>query len=186
MWVGVADHFGWAVLVTVDEDHGVVDRRRVELVESGTTPAPIHYDSGDLDVPGTAALVERVRASVTRATTRALATLADDLAGPVSGVALRRWPPDFPTDVAVLRRPPWEARADAVMYRQVLAEVATARGWQVHLHDAKAVVRGVEDLLGTDRADEVLHGPRARLGPPWTTDHRVALAAAVLAGSDAP
>ena len=35
-------------------------------------------------------------------------------------------------------------------------------------------------LLG-DRADEVLHGPRKRLGPPWSKDHRLALAATVLA-----
>jgi hypothetical protein len=33
-----------------------------------------------------------------------------------------------------------------------------------------------------DRADEVLHGPRATLGPPWTKDHRVALAATIVAG----
>jgi hypothetical protein len=33
-----------------------------------------------------------------------------------------------------------------------------------------------------DRADAVLHGPRATLGPPWTKDHRVALAATIVAG----
>lgn len=33
-----------------------------------------------------------------------------------------------------------------------------------------------------DRADAVLDGPRRRLGPPWTKDHRTALAAAILAG----
>ena len=32
------------------------------------------------------------------------------------------------------------------------------------------------------RADAVLHGPRATLGPPWTKDHRVALAATIVAG----
>ena len=31
-------------------------------------------------------------------------------------------------------------------------------------------------------SEEVLEGPRARLGPPWTKDHRVAFAAAILAG----
>ena len=36
-------------------------------------------------------------------------------------------------------------------------------------------------LLG-ERAQEVLQGPRAALGPPWTKDHRVALAATVVAG----
>ena len=33
-----------------------------------------------------------------------------------------------------------------------------------------------------ERADEVLFGPRARLGPPWNKDHRMALAATIVAG----
>ena len=41
--MGIADHLGWAVAVTADDDHEVVDRRRIELVEAGVSPAPIHY-----------------------------------------------------------------------------------------------------------------------------------------------
>jgi hypothetical protein len=33
-----------------------------------------------------------------------------------------------------------------------------------------------------ERADEVLQGPRATMGPPWTKDHRIALAATIVAG----
>ena len=36
------------------------------------------------------------------------------------------------------------------------------------------------------RADEVLHRPRQRLGPPWTKDHRAALAATILGRSRLP
>jgi hypothetical protein len=68
------------------------------------------------------------------------------------------------------------------MYRQVLAELAQERGWKVHLYVAKDVLRQAVDVLG-DRADEVLHGPRERLGPPWTKDHRVALAATIVGPS---
>ncbi|HVW30894.1 MAG TPA: hypothetical protein VHL53_00015 [Acidimicrobiia bacterium] len=67
------------------------------------------------------------------------------------------------------------------MYRQILAELAQARGWRVHLFEAKAVIDQAIGLLG-DRAGDVLDGPRARLGPPWTRDHRLALAAAIVAG----
>jgi hypothetical protein len=179
MRVGIADHFGWAVAVTAGPDHAVVDRRRIELVEPGVTPAPIHYDSPGLDEAATAALVARVRASVERATTAAFDALGSEVV--VTGICLRHWPADFPTDIAVLRRTPWEARADAVMYRQILAERAEARGWAVHVYDAKSVERQAIALLG-ERADDVLQGPRARLGPPWTKDHRVALAAAIVAG----
>jgi hypothetical protein len=179
MRIGIADHFGWAVAVTASGDQ-VVDRRRIELVEPGVTPAPIHYDSARLDVAATEALVAEVRASVARATAAAFDDLAAALPAPVVSLSLRTWPDDFPTDIAVQRRSPYEARADAIMYRQLLAEAAESRGWAVHLYDAKAVIGQASAVLG-DRVKEVLEGPRAALGPPWTKDHRVALAAAIVA-----
>lgn len=179
--VGIADHFGWAVAVTASADHAVVDRRRIELVEPGVTEAPIHYESARLDHAATAALVAEVRASVRRATTASLDALAADMPEPVVSISLRALPVDFPTDIEVLKRAPWEARADAVMYRQLLVEVAEALGWDVHFYEAKTVIARAAELLG-DRADAVLDGPRATLGPPWAKDHRTALAATVLAG----
>ena len=159
----------------------MVDRRRIELVEPGVSPAPIHYESARLDVAGTAALVAEVRASVARAASAALDEIAAALPEPVVSISLRAWPLDFPEDIAVQRRVPYEARADAIMYRQELAELAHARGWEVHLYDAKAVEAQAASVL-RGRADAVLHGPRATLGPPWTRDHRVALAATIVAG----
>lgn len=182
MRVGIADHLGWAVAVTASADHEVLDRRRVELVEPGVTPAPIHYESGRLDVAATATLVAKVRASVVRATSAALDEIATAVPGPVVSISLRAWPPDFPDDIAVQRRPPYEARADAIMYRQVLAELAHERGWAVHLYTARDVLAQAAGILGA-RADAVLQGPRERLGPPWAKDHRVALAATILAGA---
>ena len=55
------------------------------------------------------------------------------------------------------------------------------RGWDVHLYDAKDVEGQAAGILA-EQADEVLHGPRARLGPPWAKDHRMALAATIVAG----
>ncbi len=179
--LGIADHLGWAVAIAASADHEVVDRRRIELIEPGLPSMPMHSESKRLDVAATAALVADVRASVARAASAAFDELAAALPEAIVSLSLRTWPPDFPDDIAVLRRVPWEARADAVMYRQELAELAHARGWDVHLYDAKAVVGQAVRLLGA-RADEVLEGPRARLGPPWTKDHRTALAATVVAG----
>jgi hypothetical protein len=174
--LGIADHFGWAVAVTADDDHQVVDRRRIELVEDGVTPAPFHYESHALDLAATTALVAEVRASIVRATDAALDALPDGIVS----MSLRAIPTDFPEDIAVLMRSPWEARADAVLYRQVLIEAAEARGWAVHVYDAKHVERQAAELLGPT-ADEILTGPRKALGPPWARDHRTALAATVLA-----
>jgi hypothetical protein len=180
--LGVADHLGWAVVIAASEDHEVVDRRRVELIEPGLSPAPIHYESSRLDVAATAALVARVRAAVVRASSVALDEIAAALPAPVVSLSLRAWPLDFPDDIAVQRRVPYEARADAIMYRQELAELAHARGWEVHFYDAKAVEAQAARRLG-DRANDVLHAPRTTLGPPWTKDHRVALAATVMAAA---
>ncbi len=179
MRLGIADHLGWAVAVTASAGHEVVDRRRIELIEPGLSAAPIHWQSRRLDVAATASLVERVRASVVRATSAALDELATALPKPIVSISLRTWPPDFPEDIAVQRRAPYEARADAIMYRQVLAELAHERGWEVQFFTAKHVVDQAIDMLG-DRTHEVLHGPRATLGPPWTKDHRMALAATIV------
>src|SRR3954452_5368384 len=178
--VGIADHFGWAIVVSASGTHEVVDRRRIDLIEPGVTQAPIHYESKHLDVAATIALVAEARASMIRATSVALDELAASLPDPVESFSLRTVPADFPKDIEVLRRAPYEARADAVMYRQVLAGLAHARTWDVHFYDAKAVLSEAAAALGEQTA-EVLDGPRARLGPPWTKDHRVALAATIVA-----
>jgi hypothetical protein len=177
MRLGIAHHLGWAVAVTASTDHVVMDRRRIELVEPGVATAPIHHEGKDLDDASLTELVTTVRASAVRATSAAL----DQMSGRIVSMSLRSWPLDFPDDIAIQRRVPYEARADSVMYRQVLAEAAHTRGWAVHLYDAKDVEGQAVRVLG-ERADEVLHGPRATLGPPWAKDHRMALAATVIAG----
>jgi hypothetical protein len=181
MRLGVAHHFGWAVAVTASAHHEVVDRRRIELIEPGVPSAPIHHDGRHLDDGALATLVAEVRASVTRAASASLDELAAGLPERIVSMSLRAWPLDFPDDIAIQRRAPFESRADSVMYRQVLADVARARGWDVHLYDARDVERRAAGLLA-ERADEVLLGPRATMGPPWAKDHRMALAATIVAG----
>lgn len=181
MRLGIAHHFGWAVAVTASADHRVVDRRRIALIEPGVATAPIHHEGKPLDDEATAALVAEVRASAAGATSASLDHLASALSEPILSMSLRAWPSDFPTDIAVQRRVPYEARADSVMYRQILAEAAHTRGWEVLFFDARTVEARAVSQLGA-RADGVLFGPRETLGPPWGKDHRMALAATVLAG----
>jgi hypothetical protein len=181
MRLGIAHHLGWAVAVTASASHEVVDRRRIELIEPGVAAAPIHHEGKPLDDEAAAALVAQVRASAARATSASLDQLIAVLSEPIVSMSLRAWPSDFPDDIAVQRRVPYEARADSVMYRQVLAEQARARGWDVQFYDAKDVEAQAASKLA-ERADQVLLGPRATLGPPWTKDHRMALAATIMAG----
>jgi hypothetical protein len=188
MRLGIAHHLGWAVAVTASPDHEVVDRRRIELVDSGLPAAPVHHEGGPhvlhrsgppLDDGALAALVATVRASVVRTASAALDELAAAVPEPIVSMSVRGWPDDFPEDIAVQRRVPYESRADSVMYCQVLAGLGDARGWKVHHYNATDVEKDAARILGA-RADEVLHGPRARLGPPWSKDHRTALAATIV------
>lgn len=167
--VGIYDHLGWAVAVTASDDHDVVDRRRIDLLEPGVPSMPIHHPGPGLSLDEIAALVARVRTTAERATAASLDALTAALPGPVTSIHLRSLPTGFPTDIAVQLRPPYEARADAVMYRRVLAAVAEARGWAVAFYDARTVEARAAAILGS-RADRVLHGPRDRLGPPWARD----------------
>jgi hypothetical protein len=178
--LGIAHHLGWAVAVTATAEHEVVDRRRIELLEPGMPPAPVEHEIGSLDDEAAATMLAAVRASALRATTASLDQLAAALAEPIASMSLRFWPLDFPEELAVQRRPPYQSRADSVMYCQVLSECADRRGWEVHVFDAKDVESHAIRILG-ERADEVLHGPRSALGPPWTKDHRIALAATIVA-----
>ncbi len=173
MRLGIAHHLGWAVAVTASADHEVADRRRIELIEPGIPAAPIHHQGGPhplhrsaepLDDNALAALVADVRASVGRAASAALDELATALTGPIASLSLRAWPADFPEDIAVLRRVPYESRADSVMCCQLLAQLARKRGWAVHLYSSKDVENEAIRILG-ERANEVLHGPREPSDP---------------------
>src|SRR5205085_138400 len=106
MRVGIADHYGWAVAVTADANHAVVDRRRIELIEPDVPNAPVEHELEGLDDARAVALVERVRASAVRATTTALDALVAALPTTIASISLRHWPDDFPNDIAVLRRAP--------------------------------------------------------------------------------
>ena len=164
-----------------------MDRRRIELVEPGVSAAPIHYESARLDVAATAALVAKVRASVVRATSAALDEIATALPARVVSISLRTWPLDFPEDIAVQRRVPYEARADAIMYRQVLSELAHDRnpsaGPPVRQADCSA---GERSRAATGSSSSVASAAckrdRARCSRTRTVPGAIPMTAAISAG----
>src|SRR5437870_3964443 len=64
--IGISDHGGWAVLVTVASDGTLLDRRRVELVDADLPKIPHHSEGQALPLREAVALVERVRVSAER------------------------------------------------------------------------------------------------------------------------
>ena len=159
MRVGLFDHFGYAVAVTVTDDHEVVDRRRIALVADDVTDAPVHYDIRNLDDDAAVALLERWRTSVREVVRAEL----DGLPAGIVEMCLRDFPDEYPNDPSTLRNDPYNARADAVFYRQLLAEAADARGWSVFQFDAKSIEGEAAAVIGVI----------PKLGPPWSKERAV-------------
>jgi hypothetical protein len=178
--IGVSDHGGWAVLVTVTSDGTLLDRRRVELVDDSLPAIPHHHEGQMLPADEAVALVERVRVSAERHAVLALDAVA--AAVPlIRGIALRTYP-DLPPTIAE-RLKDYRARnvADWVMYRQALAGAAAAHGWSVHFYDAKKIVDGASQALRVENFGAHFLRLRTVVGPPWNRDHKLAMAAAIVA-----
>jgi hypothetical protein len=177
--IGVSDHGGWAVLVTVARDGTLLDRRRVELVGEGLPKIPHHSEGQRLPLDEAVKLVERVRVSAEKHA--ALALDAVTIAVPrILGVALRKCPPLPPTIAERITDYYAQNNADWVMYRKALASAAEARSWPVHWYDAKSVSSAASEALGVENLDAHFLQLRRAVGPPWNNDHKLAMAAAIV------
>jgi len=182
--IGVSDHGGWAVLVTVARDGTLLDRRRIELVDEGLPKLPHHSEGQGLPLDKAVELVERVRASAEKHAVVALEAVT--LAVPrIAGVALRRCPPLPPSIAERIKDYRAQNVADWVMYRKALASAAQARGWPVYWYDAKSVLSAASQALRVDNLDAHFLDMRRAIGPPWDKDHKLAMAAAVVAANAA-
>lgn len=159
--VGVADHAGWAILVTVDARGALVDKRRVELVAAGLPKLPYHHDAQGLPLDVATKLIDTVRRSAEKHAKAALA----ELPAKIDRIAIRACPP-LPATIAE-RLSNYRAQnvADTVMFRSALAEAATSAGWDVHWYETKTLMPAAMKLPVQSA--------------PWSKDHRVAMAAAI-------
>ena len=174
--IGVSDHGGWAVLVTVAGDGTLLDRRRVELVDEDLPKIP-----HQLPLDEAVALVERVRVSAERHAKLSLDAVAMTVPGRIVGVALRQCPELPPTIAERIKDYRAQNVADWVMYRKALAAAAEARGWVLHWYDAKKVCDAATEALRIEDLDAHFLQLRRSIGPPWGKDHKVAMAAAIIA-----
>ena len=179
--IGVSDHGGWAVLVTAAGDGTLLDRRRVELVDEDLPKIPHHSEGQGLPLDEAVALVKRVRVSAERHSKLVLDAVATTVPRRILGIALRLCPELPPTIAERIKDYRAQNVADWVMYRRALAAAAEARGWAVHWYDAKKVCDAASEALGIEDFDAHFLQLRRSIGPPWGKDHKVAMAAAVVA-----
>jgi hypothetical protein len=178
--IGVSDHAGWAVLVTVARDGTLLDRRRVELVDECLPALPHHHEGQGLPPDDAVALVERVRVSAEKHAVLALDAVT--VAVPrILGVALRNCQQLPPTIAERIKDYRARNLADWVMYRKALALAAAARGWPVYWYDAKKVLSAANEALHVENLDAHFLQMRSAVGPPWNKDHKLAMAAAIVA-----
>ena len=178
--IGVSDHGGWAVLVTVAGDGTLLDRRRVGLVDEGLPKLPHHSEGQRLPLDDAVELVERVRVSAE--THAGLALDAVAMATPrILGVALRKCQQLPPTIAERIKDYRSQNVADWVMYRKALASAAEARGWPVHWYDAKKVLDAASQALSVENLNAHFIHVRRAVGPPWDKDYKLAMAAAIVA-----
>jgi hypothetical protein len=182
--IGVSDHGGWAVLVTVARDGTLLDRRRVELVGEGLPKIPHHTEAQGLPLDKAVELVERVRVSAERHAVLALDAVRTAVPS-ILGVALRRCPPLPPTIAERITDYHAQNNADWVMYRTALASAAEARSWPVYWYDAKSVLGSASQALRIENFDAHFLQLRKAIGPPWNNDHKLAMAAAIVTASAA-
>jgi hypothetical protein len=178
--IGVSDHGGWAVLVTVARDGTLLDRRRVELVGEGLPRLPHHSEGQRLPLDEAVELVERVRVSAERHAVLALDAVTTAVPR-ILGVALRKCQQLPPTVAERIKDYRAQNVADWVMYRRALASAAEAQGWPVHWYDAKSILGAARQALRVENLDAHFLKLRRAVGPPWNNDHKLAMAAAIVA-----
>ena len=181
--VGVSDHGGWAVFVTVDSKGTLIDRRKVELVEPGLPRIPHHSEGRSLPLDEAVALVLKVKASAESTSMQVLDELSKDLQIAIEGIALRICP-ELPQTIAeCITDYQASNNADWVMYRKALAKAAEARKWSVHWFDSRKAFTSAAAALNTSDMDTHFAELRKKLGPPWNQDHKIAFAGALTACS---
>ena len=181
--VGVADHWGWAIFMTTGRGGRLLDRRRVELVEAGLPPYPHHHEAQKLPVDEAVELVARVTRSVQVCAEARLEALAASVPVGIGAIALRVCPALPATVPERLANYAAQNVADSVMYRQALAQAASARGWAVFWYEARHVLAQAAAALGRESIQALMDATGATIGRPWTKDHRLAMAAAIAAGA---
>lgn len=186
--LGVADHGGWAICVTVAASRGapaIVDRRRIQLIEPGVPSQPYHHDTVRMARAAAEQLVARVRESVMRTTLDSLKQLRDDLQPPYRIVAMtmRKPPLDYvPVTVEQAHASyPVMCRADGMMYHDALCTAARRLKIALALDDrARAIARSADRLdVSVREIEQFLQATGEHLGPPWQKEHRLAAAAAI-------
>ena len=186
--VGVADHGGWAILVSAAAVNGeptVIDRRRVSLIEKGVPSQPYHHDTLALGDDKSEQLLRKVRRSIAGCTASAFDHLAAELSPQyrIASITIRQPPLErLPATVREAHDSYYvQCRADGMLYHSAICDVARQRDWNVVLHRRGEELANAARALktGAREVERLMSDLKKTLGPPWTAEHRNVFAAAI-------
>ena len=186
--VGVAEHAGWAFLVTAGARTGepeVVDKRRIRLIESGIPTQPYHHEKLSLSEQESEQLLRRVGRSIAASTALALDHLANDLQPRYRVCAIAMRYPTLEQLPATVKEAHdsyhVQCRADAMLYHSAICDAARQRNWEVVFHRRGEELQKAAATLqrSTEDVERFVNGLRPTLRPPWAAEHRHAFAAAI-------
>lgn len=194
--VGVAEHGNSAELVTIARGGQLLDRRRIDVTGPELPTHPYHHEGSwavgrylntpwarPISLPDAIALIERVHVAADIGARDVLEKLSAELAVPITGITLRECPALPPTIEERIADNHAQTFADSVMYRQALANAASARGWTVIWYDRETVLQRAATALATKDIDAFLQKLGKTVGPPWQARHKLAAAAAIAAST---
>lgn len=186
--VGVADHSGWAFLVSAAAVNGeptVVDRRRVRLLENGLPNQPYEHETRALSDDEAEQLLRHVKRSIAACTALAFDRLSADLwpRYHVASITIRQPAlARLPATVGEVHRSYQVlCRADGVLYHQAICFAARQGDWTLSLHRrGEELALAAEALQASpDEVERFLDDLKRTLKAPWTAEHRHAFAAAI-------
>jgi hypothetical protein len=187
------------VLVTVAPNGELLDRRSIDLTDSGLPTHPHHHEGSwamgrylnspwarPVSLAEAVALVDRVRVAAGRRARAGLDALAATAPMPIASIAIRVCPTLPPTTAERIADNRAQTVADSVMYREELAAAAEACGWSVHWYDRERVFHDAATALGREDVAAFLREMGRSIGPPWQAAHKLAAAAALAATRQHP
>jgi hypothetical protein len=180
--IGFRLHTGWAILVAIsgDDEFRVLRRRRVELLPPGGRRFAYH-DAAELPLADARELIDGVRAAAEAAALASIRSAIDDLQPARACIA--GGGASIPDDLAaVLHSHARIHAAEGALYHEATASacrhlglpVIAVREREVWSHASAAA--GMTEAALKARIDAV----RSLLGPPWTADHKLAAAVALV------
>jgi len=181
--IGFRLHTGWAMLVAVSADGEgprVLHRCRVELLPHGRGRF-VYHEAAELPLPDAQRLIESVRRTAEDTARTAIRSAITNLK--VTGACIATGSVSVPDDLsAVLRSHARIHAAEGALYADVIMSACEHLGIPLITVRERDVWSRASLSIGMSEADlkAAIEAVRKALGPPWTADHKIATAAALV------